>query len=168
MRSFSKEVSMDITALGRLFTNLSAFFGAFLAALWLSLIFWTLLDIRSRSHDRFVHILSVLLVGLLTLPGLVLYVILRPRETLDEAYQRTLEEEALLSQIEQSLVCPGCGAAADPDWQVCAHCHTRLRKTCHKCQRLLELPWQICPYCGTPAPGAPAPAEQEPFALQTD
>jgi hypothetical protein len=36
---------------------------------------------------------------------------------------------------------------------VCPNCHTRLKKTCHQCSRLMLLPWNICPYCATPAPG---------------
>ncbi|HVN16143.1 MAG TPA: zinc ribbon domain-containing protein, partial [Anaerolineales bacterium] len=39
------------------------------------------------------------------------------------------------------------------EWQVCPNCHTKLKKTCHNCGKLMELPWNICPYCGTPAPG---------------
>jgi RNA polymerase subunit RPABC4/transcription elongation factor Spt4 len=39
------------------------------------------------------------------------------------------------------------------DWQVCPNCHTKLKKTCESCGRLMELPWNICPYCATPAAG---------------
>ncbi len=144
---------INLSSLGNLLTYLTAFFGAFLAALWLSLVFWTLRDIRSRSQDRLVHILASLVVAVLILPGLVIYMILRPRQTLNEAYGHTLEEEALLSQIEDRPACPGCGARLRSDWQVCPNCHTRLRKPCTHCSRLMELPWQICPYCGTLAPG---------------
>ncbi|MCJ7566671.1 MAG: zinc ribbon domain-containing protein [Anaerolineales bacterium] len=141
-----------ITSLGKFFTYLTAFFGAFLAALWLSLIFWTLRDIRSRSHDKLVHILTALLVAVLNLPGLIIYLILRPSLTLTEEYQLTLEEEALLSQVEERLQCPGCGSDTKNNWQVCAQCHTRLRKVCRQCGELLQLPWQICPHCTTPVP----------------
>jgi RNA polymerase subunit RPABC4/transcription elongation factor Spt4 len=146
---------IDLDSLGEIFIYLSAFFGAFLAALWLSLIFWTYRDIRSRTRDRAIQILATLLVALMTIPGLALYLILRPKITLFEAYQRTLEEEALLSEIESRKVCPGCGSVIQRDWQVCAYCHTRIQKVCTHCGRLLELPWQICPYCSTPVPGSP-------------
>jgi RNA polymerase subunit RPABC4/transcription elongation factor Spt4 len=39
------------------------------------------------------------------------------------------------------------------NWVVCPNCHTKLKKTCHQCNKLMELPWNLCPYCGTPAPG---------------
>lgn len=139
----------------------TAFFAAFIAALWLSLVFWTYRDIRGRSQDRFVQILAALVTAVLGPPGLVVYLILRPPSTLDDAYQRTLEEEALLAQIEGRPVCPGCGNRAHPDWQVCPTCLTRLRKPCARCGRLMELPWQVCPHCTTPAPGVRAEAQPE-------
>jgi RNA polymerase subunit RPABC4/transcription elongation factor Spt4 len=146
---------LDLSSLDRVFLYLSAFLGAFIVALWLGFIFWTHRDIRSRSQDRAIQILSTLIVALLTLPGFLIYLILRPRETLDETYQKTLEEEALLASIESRKVCPGCGAVVQSDWQVCAYCHTRIKKICTSCGRFLELPWQMCPYCATPVPGSP-------------
>ncbi len=143
---------LGLSDLSRFLTFLTAFFGAFLAALWLSIIFWTSRDIRKRSEDRLVHILAVLSTAILNIPGLVIYLVVRPAETMEEVYLRTLEEEALLSQIEERSLCPGCGSQVDADWVICAHCHTRLRKTCRNCGKLLELPWQVCPYCSSPAP----------------
>jgi RNA polymerase subunit RPABC4/transcription elongation factor Spt4 len=147
---------INLSSLGNIFTYLTAFFGAFLAAFWLSLVFWTLRDVRARSQDRIVHILAALVVAVLNLPGLVIYMILRPRQTRNEVYAHSLEEEALLSQIEGRPACPGCGTRLVHDWVVCPNCHTRLRKPCSSCSRLMELPWQVCPYCGTPAPGVRA------------
>jgi RNA polymerase subunit RPABC4/transcription elongation factor Spt4 len=146
---------IDLNSLGEFFVYLSAFLGAFLVALWVSLIFWTYRDIRSRSRDRIIQVLSTIIVALLTLPGLAIYLILRPKVTLDESYQKTLEEEALLTAIESRRSCPGCGAVVQDDWQICAHCHTRMKKACSHCDQLLELPWQMCPYCATPTPGSP-------------
>lgn len=121
---------------------------AFLAALWLSLIFWTWRDIRRRSRDRVLRTLSLLVVILLFIPGVIIYLVLRPNKTLDEEYQRSLEEEALLRSIEDMPVCPGCNRATQPAWVVCPSCHTKLKKNCYKCQAPLELAWNICPICG--------------------
>lgn len=150
---------INLSSLDQALTFSTALFGAFLAALWLSMIFWTFRDIRARTPDKLAQVLATLLVVFLTLPGFLIYLFVRPPMTLDEAYQRTLEEEALLSQIEARPVCPGCGARTEPDWLVCANCHTRLRKQCQHCSRLLELPWQICPYCATPAAAENSDAE---------
>lgn len=132
---------------------LTAWSGAFLVALWLSLVFWTYRDARARGQDPLMRILAALVVAVLFLPGLVIYLILRPPYTLEEEYQRTLEEEALLQAVEEASRCPGCARRVQPDWLVCPHCHTKLKKACLHCGKLMELPWEICPYCTTPVPG---------------
>ncbi len=158
---------LDAGLLQTILTYLTAVFGAFLAGLWISLVFWTYRDIRSRTQDRMIHILAALLVAVLSLPGVVIYLILRPAKTIDETYQHSLEEEALLSEVESRQACPGCGANTQPDWQLCPTCHTKLRKPCGNCGRLMELPWRICPYCGTPAPGMRQAAEAADLDLIT-
>jgi RNA polymerase subunit RPABC4/transcription elongation factor Spt4 len=146
-------MTFDPTFLSGFTLVLTGFAGAFLVALWVALIVWTYRDIRSRHRDRLVHILAAVLVALLNLPGILVYLILRPARTLEEEYQQTLEEEALLQSIEDQTICPGCERRIQEDWLVCPTCQTKLRKPCHSCRRLMELPWNICPYCGTPAPG---------------
>ena len=146
-------MTLDPTNLSRFTLILSGFTGAFLVALWVALVAWTYRDIRARHRDRMVHILAAVLVALLNLPGVLVYLILRPSRTLEEEYQQTLEEEALLQSIEDQTVCPGCERRIREDWLVCPTCQTKLRKPCHSCGRLMELPWNICPYCGTPIPG---------------
>ncbi|MBI4772089.1 MAG: zinc ribbon domain-containing protein [Chloroflexi bacterium] len=136
---------------------LVAFFGAFLSALWLSLVIWTFRDMRARSRDVFAQILAALVVAVLTLPGLVVYLILRPRQTLAETYEQSLEEEALLQEIEDKRVCPGCGRHADEAWRVCPNCHTKLKKNCNHCGHLMDLPWNLCPYCAAPVDGMRSP-----------
>lgn len=132
---------------------LAAWGGAFLAALWLSLVLWTYRDIRSRTRDVLARILAALVVAVLFLPGIVIYLILRPPRTLDEEYQQTLEEEALLQTIEDSNLCPGCGRRVKDNWLICPSCQTKLKKNCHNCGKLMELAWNLCPYCAAPTPG---------------
>ncbi|WKZ34844.1 MAG: zinc ribbon domain-containing protein [Anaerolineales bacterium] len=146
-------MTFDPVFLGSLTLVLTAFGGAFIAALWISLVVWTYRDIRARARDPLVQTLAALLVAVLNVPGVLVYLILRPPRTLEEEYQRTLEEEALLQALEDLPLCPGCERRVKDDWQVCPNCHTRLKKTCHNCSKFMELPWNICPYCGTPAAG---------------
>ncbi len=127
--------------------------GAFLVALWVALIIWAARDIKKRSRDALARILAVIIVILLFLPGALIYLLLRPQKTLEEEFQTTLEEEALLHAIEETPVCPGCNRKVNADWIVCPDCHTRIRKTCQRCQKLMSLSWSVCPYCATPAPG---------------
>ena len=128
-----------------------AFFAAFFIALWISLIIWTFRDARSRSRDVFAIMLATLMVVIFGPLGLLLYLLLRPRETLAEVYERSLEEEALLQDLEERVVCTGCRRRIQEEWQVCPDCHTILKKACINCGHLLHLRWNICPYCAAPA-----------------
>jgi hypothetical protein len=121
-----------------------------LVAFWIGLVIWTFRDIRARTRDVFAWLLAVLLV-LVTGPiGLLLYLLIRPRETLAQSYDRQLEEEALLRDITTRRACPSCQAVTEPDWLLCPLCRTELRRSCEKCSRPLELNWTVCPYCATP------------------
>jgi hypothetical protein len=138
----------DPVTISGMFQYIIGFAAAFFAALWLSLIFWTYRDIRSRTRDNFARILAIIVVTVLFIPGIVVYLILRPGRTLEEEYQRTLEEEALLKSIEEINTCPGCGRHTHEEWIICPTCQTRLKKSCPSCRKLLELPWNTCPNCG--------------------
>jgi RNA polymerase subunit RPABC4/transcription elongation factor Spt4 len=146
-------MGFDPNSLSNFILILTAWGGAFLAALWLSLVLWTYRDIQSRTRDPLARILATLVVAVLFIPGILIYLILRPSRTLEDEYQHNLEEEALLQSVEETSLCPGCGRRTKESWIVCPGCHTKLRKACHQCGKLIELPWNICPYCGTTVPG---------------
>jgi len=129
--------------------GITVYGGVMLAVFWLALIIWAYRDMRARSRDPLAQILVGLMVAVLNIPGVFVYILLRPRETLSEAYERSLEEEALLQEIEEKPTCPGCGQRVDGNWQACPYCHTRLKKACHNCHQLLELSWNLCPHCAT-------------------
>ena len=122
--------------------------GAYLVATWFVLIVWTYRDIESRSKNVVTQVFSTLLTVFFWVPGVLLYMLLRPKETLDEAYQKSLEEEYLLQDLQELPVCPTCNHFMHDEWQICPHCNTQLREGCHNCGRLVDLRWDICPYCG--------------------
>lgn len=141
---------MDEATLNNVILATVTIFGAVFTAFAVAFVVWTYNDMRSRSRDPLAPIAAALMVALLNIFGLIIYVMLRPRETLADAYERSLEEEALLQEIEEKPTCPGCGRAAKTHWQLCPYCHTKLKKPCYQCGELLELSWQLCPACGTP------------------
>jgi hypothetical protein len=122
--------------------------GGIVAALWAGITVWTFRDIRARTRDPFVQILATVMVGVIPIAGILVYFMLRPRETLAEQYVRALEEESLLASIENQEFCPTCGRRVDPDMLFCPSCHTKLRNTCPTCGRSVHLSWDLCPYCG--------------------
>jgi RNA polymerase subunit RPABC4/transcription elongation factor Spt4 len=127
----------------------AAVIGAIVAALVGGITVWTFRDIRSRSRDILVQILATVLVAVVPVAGILVYFMLRPRETLQEGYVRALEEESLLSSIEHQEFCPTCGRRVDEDMQFCPSCHTKLRNACNNCGRAVHLSWDLCPYCGS-------------------
>jgi RNA polymerase subunit RPABC4/transcription elongation factor Spt4 len=122
--------------------------GAILAAMLGGLTIWAFRDIRSRTRDPFAQFLATVLVGVVPIAGILVYLMLRPKETLSEAYVRALEEESLLSSIENQEFCPTCGRRVEGDMQWCPSCHAKLRNACGNCGRAVHLSWDLCPYCG--------------------
>jgi len=140
--------------------------GVWALLLWLSIIVWVYRDIRDRTRDLGLQVLAVFIVMMFVpgfnIPGMALYLMLRPRETLEEAYARSLEEEALLREIGDEGICPSCRRFTERGWRVCPFCQTQLKDVCGKCEQLLSFSWVSCPFCGTQRKGvaaaAPAPA----------
>ena len=133
----------------------ASFFVAFLVIFWLSLIIWTFRDIRARTQDFLSQIMATVLVTVFFIGGLFIYLILRPRQTLAEIYERQLEEESLLAEMTERQTCNNCHARVESDFQVCPSCGQKLKRPCPKCERLLELRWTFCPYCATNLAGVP-------------
>jgi len=97
---------LDLSGWLTFFQYLAAVFGAFVVALWLGLIFWTYRDIRSRTPDRLIHALAALLAAVMGPLGYLIYLILRPLHTLEDAYQRTQLElsPGLRDQLLQDVL----------------------------------------------------------------
>ena len=145
----------------------------YLAAIWLTLVFWTYRDIRQRTRDPILQTVAVLLVLIFFLPGHWIYLIVRPRYTLTELYERSLEEEALLQDLEDQKACPTCKRRVQDEFLICPSCRTQLKETCRSCSKPLSYAWVACPFCGLEKPprehlGArPArPATRPPAASQ--
>ncbi len=124
--------------------------GAYLVAIYIGLVVWTFRDIRSRTRDVLGQILAVLLVAVFTLPGVLIYVLLRPKETLAEEYERSLAEEAVLQDLHERRTCPSCQRRIEESFVLCPYCEHRLRDTCVNCGELVDLDWIVCPHCGHP------------------
>ena len=129
---------------------LAAIVITYVIVLWVSAIVWVFRDIRDRTRDPFFQAVSVFVVLVFNLAGLWLYLILRPQVTLAEAYARSLEEEALLQELEDQKACPNCRRRIADDFIVCPSCQTQLKEACVSCARPLSYSWSACPYCARP------------------
>ena len=134
-------VNNPIVQLGTRFSLL------YILALYLAMVFWTVRDAQQRTENAIMPYLAGLMVVVLNILGLFLYLIVRPRETLGEAYERQLAEESLLAEAEQRLVCPTCRERVHDDYILCPTCRTRLKRQCPSCGKLIRPEWNICPFC---------------------
>jgi RNA polymerase subunit RPABC4/transcription elongation factor Spt4 len=145
--------------LARVLQLFIALTGAYALALWFALIVWTYRDITSRTTNAVTQVFSTLVVVLFFVPGAIIYLILRPRETLDDAFQRTMEEEYLLQDLDDFPVCPSCRRSVRDEFLFCPHCRTELRMPCIACHRLVDVRWDNCPYCSAEQYEQDEPAE---------
>ena len=132
--------------------------GAFAIALWFALSVWTFRDIERRSDNVAVQILATLVVVLGFVPGVAIYLLLRPRETLEEVYEREVEETYLMQELNAVPACPRCARVVNDEYQFCPDCGAILRRACGNCGRLAEVDWKVCAYCGNGLRARPAPA----------
>ena len=124
----------------------------YVVLLWLGTAYWAFRDMQARSENPilpyFASALIIFFTPLLFLFAVVLYLIVRPRESLAEIYERSLAEESLLAEVEKNELCPVCRDRVDADWLVCPNCRTRLHRVCPSCSRLADPEWSLCAYCG--------------------
>lgn len=123
-------------------------FAAYLLVMWIAALVWTYRDIQARTPDPFTQVISVVLVLVFNLPGLLLYLILRPKNTLAELYDRQLEAEALLHELQEQSTCPACRRKVEDDFLTCPYCRSALRTPCQNCAKSLISSWVLCPFCG--------------------
>ncbi len=137
--------------------NLSVFF---VVVFWLATAFWVYKDARRRLDDPWLVWMAGLLGLLPPFVGPVVYLFLRPPESIAERLDRELENRALEERLaERELLCPVCRAQVDSSFLVCPVCTTRLKQACSSCGSPLEAIWQACPYCATPVSAAGAGAD---------
>ena len=85
---------IDPTIVSNAVLGLTAWGGAFIITFWLSLIFWAYRDIRKRTGDRLMQMLAVIIVTILFLPGVLVYLILRPHEEIAHAPRAILKKQS--------------------------------------------------------------------------
>jgi hypothetical protein len=123
-------------------------FGAYLLVMWIAALVWTYRDVQARTRDPFTQNICLLLVVVFNLPGLLLYLVLRPRQTLIEMWDHQIEAEALLQEIQEQATCPACRRKIEADFVACPYCRSTLRTSCESCGRAVASTWVLCAYCG--------------------
>lgn len=154
-----------LVAAANVFESLSSFFDSpiwsfikymlviFLVLMWLALVVWVFKDARRRNTAPGYPRLMAAIALLIPYFGPLLYIAVRPSETVDEQSDRELETLAL--QREAALRCGDCGFPTEPGYLICPACHRKLKEPCHTCARPVDPRWSACPWCeaslGNPA-----------------
>jgi RNA polymerase subunit RPABC4/transcription elongation factor Spt4 len=126
--------------------------GIYIVFVWLAAAYWAYRDLQTRTANPIAPYLAAAMIILFTpifFPfGIILYRIIRPSETVAEANERALAEEAMLVEVESQPHCANCARRVHADWIICPTCRNRLRRVCPNCSRLVELDWSLCAWCG--------------------
>jgi Double zinc ribbon len=138
--------------------NLTVFFAV---VFWLATAFWVYKDARRRIDDPWLVAMAALLGLVPPFVGPIVYLFLRPPDSIEERRDRELENRALEERLaEHDLRCPVCRGEVDASFLVCPVCTTRLKHACGSCGAPLEQIWQVCPFCATPVPPAAATGDE--------
>ena len=121
--------------------------------LWAATAYWAYRDLQTRTTNPVAPYLAAALIILFTpvffLFGVIVYRILRPRETVAEANERALAEEAMMVEIESQPHCANCGAAGPRGLDHLPHLPQPAAPRVPQLQsRLVELDWSLCAWCG--------------------
>lgn len=128
-----------------IWTLLSALIGVFVVLMWLFLGFWVYRDARRRKTAPGYPRLMAAIALIIPFFGALLYLAVRPPETLEEQRERQLETAVL--QREAFLACPDCGHPTESRYLACPSCMRKLKEPCEQCGEPIDPRWSICPFC---------------------
>lgn len=124
----------------------------YVGLIWLATAYWAYKDLRMRTANPILPYLAaaaiILFTPFLFVFAALLYKLVRPGETVAEANERALAEEAMLVEIEKQQHCGACRHPIERDWIICPYCRTKLRRVCPTCGHLVEMEWSLCAHCG--------------------
>jgi len=100
--------------------------------IWVIILIWVTKDIKNRTENIFLQILSILTVLIFTPFGLFLYLLIRPTKTLFEQYYSEVEDnlDSLLVDIVESIWKKNFNSIS-----------------CSECSKYIQAEFKYCPYC---------------------
>ena len=119
-----------------------------LVVFWLVIIGWVWVDSSERTSKKGLKIGYILLVIFFNIFGLIIYLIIRPSETIEEIYWEDLERRYLKYETSELGDCPRCGSQLYPGYVFCTDCGYRLKVKCPQCGVLIDKDHVFCEYCG--------------------
>lgn len=116
-------------------------------AFWIVVLGWVWVDIGERSTNKFSKFGSIALVSFLNIFGLIIYLLIRPKQTIQEIYWADLERRYLKYETSELKDCPNCKYSLAPGYNACPRCGWDIKKQCPGCQVWIDKSFKYCPYC---------------------
>lgn len=118
-------------------------------AFWVFVLAWVWTDSGERTANSYARIGYLLLVLVFNILGWIIYLIIRPEETLEQAYWSDLERRYLQYETAELGDCSECGRQIFPDFIFCPDCGLELKVECPGCNVYVDKKFQYCPLCRT-------------------
>ena len=87
-------------------------------------------------------------IGIIPIFGWIIYLIIRPSETIDEIYWGDLERRYLKYETSELGDCPKCGTQLYPGYIYCPNCKQELKVKCTQCGVYVDTDHKFCTHCG--------------------
>jgi len=115
---------------------------------WFAIVWWVWFDASARTTKVWAKIASVILVTVFNIFGLIIYLIVRPDQTIEGTYWEDLERRYMKYETSELGDCPKCGAQLYPGFIHCSNCGYELKVQCPKCELFIDRSSKYCPFCG--------------------
>lgn len=115
---------------------------------WIVVLDWIWADSGERTSNKRSRILYIILAILFNVFGWLIYLIIRPNQTIEEVYWADLERRYLKYETSELGDCPKCGTQLYPGFLYCPNCNYRLKRKCPSCGVYVDKQSNFCPFCG--------------------
>jgi double zinc ribbon protein len=131
------------------FASIGQYFLIGFIVFWFAILWWVWFDVSARTTKIWAKIASVLLVTVLNVFGLIIYLVVRPDQTIEGTYWEDLERRYMKYETSELGDCPKCKAQLYPGYIFCSDCGYRLKVQCPKCELFVDRNSKFCSFCGT-------------------
>lgn len=115
---------------------------------WIVVLDWVWMDSGERTTNRRARIIYVLLVLFLNVIGWIIYLIIRPSQTIEQIYWADLERRYLKYETAELDDCVKCGTQLYPGYTFCPKCGLEIKMKCKACGTYIEKDSDFCAFCG--------------------
>jgi len=130
------------------FSSVGRYFLIGFIIFWVAIVWWVWFDASARTTKVWAKIASILLVIFFNIFGLIIYLVVRPDQTIEGTYWEDLERRYMKYETAELGDCPQCGSQLFPGFIFCSNCGYQLKKKCSKCEMLVDKNYKHCPFCG--------------------